>query len=82
MQIQISWLLQKPTDLDLHCLQRYGCPGSAGQGLIHVLLNFFAHSSFRVMSQMLNFSEICLELTPPQNWLKTNEKEGTGGSLM
>ena len=22
MQIQISWLLQKPTDLDLHCLQR------------------------------------------------------------
>ena len=24
MQIQISWLLQKPTDLDLHYLQRYG----------------------------------------------------------
>ena len=23
VQIQISWLLQKPTDLDLHCLQRY-----------------------------------------------------------
>ena len=22
MQIQVSWLLQKPTDLDLHCLQR------------------------------------------------------------
>ena len=22
MQIRISWLLQKPTDLDLHCLQR------------------------------------------------------------
>ena len=22
MQIQISWLLKKPTDLDLHCLQR------------------------------------------------------------
>ena len=22
MQIQISWLLQNPTDLDLHCLQR------------------------------------------------------------
>ena len=35
-QIQIS-LLQKPTDLDLHCLQRqgnsYGCT-SAGQGLM------------------------------------------------
>ena len=34
MQIQISWLLKKPTDLDLHCLQRQGIyPGSAGQGL-------------------------------------------------
>ena len=27
MQIQISWLLQKPTDLDLHCLQMQGISG-------------------------------------------------------
>ena len=27
MQIQISWLLQKPTDLDLHCLKRQGISG-------------------------------------------------------
>ena len=27
VQIQISWLLQKPTDLDLHCLQRQGISG-------------------------------------------------------
>ena len=27
MQIQISWLLQKPTDLNLHCLQRQGVSG-------------------------------------------------------
>ena len=27
MQIQISWLLQKPTDLDLHCLQSQGISG-------------------------------------------------------
>ena len=27
MQIQIRWLLQKPTDLDLHCLQRQGIFG-------------------------------------------------------
>ena len=26
-------LLQKPTDLDLHCLQRQVISGSAGQGL-------------------------------------------------
>ena len=27
MQTQISWLLQKPTDLDLHCSQRQGISG-------------------------------------------------------
>ena len=27
MQIQISWLLKKPTDLDLHCSQRQGTSG-------------------------------------------------------
>ena len=27
VQIQISWLLQKPTDLDLHCLQMQGISG-------------------------------------------------------
>ena len=27
MQIQISWLLKKPTDLDLHCLQRQSISG-------------------------------------------------------
>ena len=27
MQIQITWLLKKPTDLDLHCLQRQGLYG-------------------------------------------------------
>ena len=27
VQIQISWLLQKPTDPDLHCLQRQGISG-------------------------------------------------------
>ena len=27
LQIQISWFLQKPTDLDLHCLQRQGISG-------------------------------------------------------
>ena len=32
MQIQISWLLKKPTDLFLHCLQRQDM-SSAGQGL-------------------------------------------------
>ena len=33
MQIQVSWLLQKPTDLDLHYLQSRVYLGLAGQGL-------------------------------------------------
>ena len=33
MQIQISWLLQKPTDLDLHSLLRRGMSCSAREGL-------------------------------------------------
>ena len=27
MEIQTSWLLQKPTDLDLHCMQKQGLSG-------------------------------------------------------
>ena len=33
MLIQVSWLLQKPTDLDLHCLLRQGMSCSAREGL-------------------------------------------------
>ena len=33
MLIQIGWLLQKPTDLDLHCLLRQGMSCSAREGL-------------------------------------------------
>ena len=32
VQIQISWLLKKPTDLDLHCSQRQTYQGSEGPG--------------------------------------------------
>ena len=38
VQILISWLLLKPTDLDLHCLQMQGIPGSAGPGLTFNIL--------------------------------------------
>ena len=53
MQIQISWLLQKPTDLDLHCLQNRVYPGSAGQGLIHHDLLSFDMALISVLSNML-----------------------------
>ena len=40
MQIQISWLLQKPTDLDLVCKDRV-YPGSGGQGLKSFFLDTY-----------------------------------------
>ena len=45
MQIQISWLLQKPTDLDLHCLQRQGISGFSRTRVrdIDILLGLLYH---------------------------------------
>ena len=40
MQIQISWFLQKPTDLDLHCLQRQGISGFS-RTRVKIKLNVF-----------------------------------------
>ena len=37
---EISWLLQKPTDLDLHCFKGRVYPGSAGQGLTHTIITY------------------------------------------
>ena len=49
MQIQISWLLKKPTDLDLHCLQRQGISAFS---MTRVKTNF-SDSTFR------NYLRIC-----------------------
>ena len=43
MQIQISWLLQKPTDLDLHCLLRQGMSCLAREGLRWVTWKIYQH---------------------------------------
>ena len=40
-QIQISWLLQKPADLDLHCLQRQGISG-------------YSRTSINLISRVMN----------------------------
>ena len=45
MQIQISWLFQKPTDLDLHCFQRQGISG-------------FSRTSVNVLSQDLKCEKL------------------------
>ena len=41
MQIQISWLLLKPTDLDLHCLERQGVSGFSRTRLRHAKIDSF-----------------------------------------
>ena len=41
VQIQISWLHQKPTDLDLHCLLRQSMSCSAREGLIKKTIQIF-----------------------------------------
>ena len=41
MQIQISWLLQKPTDLNLHCFQRQGISGFSRTRVNQILAVFF-----------------------------------------
>ena len=53
VQIQFSWLLQKPTDLDLHCLQRQGISGFS-MTRVTVLSKVAAECSNKLI---LSFSE-------------------------
>ena len=71
MQIQISWLLKKPTDLDLHCLQNRIYPGSAGQGLrykknclMHVLKSVFMFTDNHLSKHQWIFTQlgICIDI--------------------
>ena len=55
VQIQIRWLLEKPSDLDLHCLQKQGCPGSRGLGLTR---------GIRVFSKRKEFVLLGIEFLP------------------
>ena len=54
VQIQIGWLLQKPTDLDLHCLLWQGMSCSAREGLkkgnIYDFLFVFLHTKYLLKS--------------------------------
>ena len=54
VQIQISWLLrsQKPTDLDLHCLQRKGI-SSFSRTRVNISMDQFTKNTFRWMAVSL-----------------------------
>ena len=56
----ISWLLKKPTDLDLHCLLRQGMSCSAREGLTFITLGRQQiDDSFSYFSQKIGFNISC-----------------------
>ena len=63
MQIQISWLLKKPTDLDLHCLQSQGISGFSRTRVniparARILAAYFTEVKIRL--KKLAFSDVLL----------------------
>ena len=68
VQIQISWLLKKPTDLDLHCLQRQGISGfSRTRVKLKFHANYYWHEiSSPVLSE--NTNKISLICHPLISW--------------
>ena len=79
MQIQISWLLQKPTDLDLHCLQRQDISGFSrtrvkmlsalgkifGRGHIEIFFLIFPENRFRHFMQIVSNGDNLHEMSNP-----------------
>ena len=68
MQIQISWLLQKPTDLDLHCLQRQDISGFSRKRLRYVGLQVYTNFDVIALAEAListkgykYFSSFCMK---------------------
>ena len=82
VQIQISWLLQKPTDLDLHCLQRQGISGFSRTRVITFFFSFLMdiHIIFFLclLSEVLLMSthNICNCIHPPiiMSWANNSVK--------
>ena len=58
VQIQISWLLQKPTDLDLHCLERQGNSRFSKTRVNIFELLHFSHSHKKGFSLLANTEDI------------------------
>ena len=46
VQIQIKWLLQKPTDLDLHCLHRQDISGFSRTRINHISTTYWTRHVF------------------------------------
>ena len=63
MQIQVSWFLQKPNDLDLHSLQRQGISGfSTKITRVKTVLDFSILDGFQILWRQLFPNNFCLRL--------------------
>ena len=65
VQIQISWLLQKPTDLDLHCLQRQGISGFSRAKVKAYVVD--AHQDFAEKPYVSTMYAFCGEIRHYEN---------------
>ena len=72
MKIQISWLLKKPTDLDLHCLQRLDISGFSRTRVKPMAASIRLSLGTTEMAATVHKSFVCLFLT------KTNMEMFTG----
>ena len=80
LQIQISWLLQKPTDLDLHCLQRQGISGLSRTrvNLNNYLMKYDSqHISHEMWCMKCDVFRVCLmkydtTASPHETWYYQN----------
>ena len=70
MQIQINWLPQKPTDLDLHCLQRQGISGLSRTRATYSaetagMSSILGHTSWFLSDPHINFQKSWNGLNAP-----------------
>ena len=79
VQIQIIWVLKKPTGLDLHCLQRQGISGFSRTRVkktsLRIIIIFIKGGN---LIASLCYLITCLSL---ERWDKKNRSMGFGGSF-
>ena len=72
-QIQISWLFQKPTDLDLHCLQRQGISGFSTTKVNVLISNMKNIHTNKLWQSLINIPEFHYQTVSTFCWTEHNE---------
>ena len=78
MQIQIGWLLQKPTDLDLHCLQRQNIFGFSRTRVNRHQKEEWKYNDRQYTSHKTKNGKATSHLFPKNvTWMQDNEQDKT-----